>query len=172
MKPRRALVAALAVVVALVAIFAWLLGPAPEGAPPSRPLHLRKRATAPANPRPQPQPSTEVSTLADRLNAPNGTIQADLRIVSDVFDAYRSNFHENPVGTNAEITAALTGRNRLMLALIPPNHSAVSLRGELCDRWGHAFFFHQLSGTRMEIRSAGPDGKLWTDDDVMLTPGE
>ncbi len=170
MKPRRALAAALAVVVALVAIFTWLLWPAPEGAPPPRPLHLRKRTVA--SPQSRPPASTEVSTLADRLNAPNGTIQADLRIVADVIDAYRSNFHENPVGTNAEITATLTGRNRLLLALIPPNHPAVNLRGELCDRWSHPFFFHQLSGTRMEVRSAGPDGKLWSDDDVVLTPGE
>ena len=44
------------------------------------------------------------------------------------------------------------------------------MKGELCDRWGRPFFFHQLSGTKMEIRSAGPARQLWTDDDVVLTP--
>ena len=64
----------------------------------------------------------------------------------------------------------LMGRNRLGLALLPPDHPAVNPRGELCDRWGRPFFFHQLSGTRLELRSAGPDRQLWTGDDVVLTP--
>jgi hypothetical protein len=39
--------------------------------------------------------------------------------------------------------------------------------GELVDPWGTPYFFHQLSGTDMEIRSAGPDKTMWTDDDLM-----
>jgi len=74
------------------------------------------------------------------------------------------------VGENAEITAVLAGRNRLQLALIPPSHPAINRAGELCDRWGTPFFFHALSGTQMEIRSAGPDRRLWSADDVVLTP--
>lgn len=111
-------------------------------------------------------------TLADPLNAPDGDIHRDLRVLQDILIAWRTNFpHEgNPVGENNEITAALTGRNQLRLALIPANHPAINAQGELCDRWGTPFHFHQLSGTRMEIRSAGPDRKLWTVDDVMLAP--
>ena len=164
MNARRALVA---LAVALLALLAWRLWPrdespalAPGAADPARPAPL---PAAPAPPEPR-------STLADSLNAPDATIQADLRVVGGLVDAYRSNFHENPVGTNAEITAALMGRNRLDLALLPPDHPAVNPRGELCDRWGRPFFFHQLSGTRLELRSAGPDRQLWTGDDVVLTP--
>ena len=36
------------------------------------------------------------------------------------------------------------------------------------DPWGTPYFFHQLSSTEMEIRSAGPDKRLWTDDDVVV----
>ena len=60
---------------------------------------------------------------------------------------------------------------RLGFAFIPPGNPAINARGELCDRWGTPFFFHQLSGSQMEIRSAGPDRKLWTPDDEVLTPG-
>ena len=111
-------------------------------------------------------------TLADGLNASGGDIHRDLMILQDIFIAWRTNFpHDgNPVGENNEITAALTGGNSLQLALIPPNHPAINARGELCDRWGTPFVFHQLSGTRMEIRSAGPDRKLYTADDAVLTP--
>ena len=43
----------------------------------------------------------------------------------------------------------------------------INARGELIDNWGTPFFFHQVSGTEMEIRSAGPDMKMWTADDLV-----
>ena len=110
--------------------------------------------------------------IAAELNAHGSTIGRDLDIVSQLFDAWRSNFpHDgNPVGENAEITAALMGDNRLGFALIPKGHRAVNENGELCDRWGTPFRLHQLSGSRMEIQSAGPDRKFATEDDAKWTP--
>jgi hypothetical protein len=112
------------------------------------------------------------SPLADALNSPATDIRTDLRIVSDIIETFRSNFLQtgNPVGTNAEITAALAGKNPLRLSLIPPDHPAINQNGELCDRWGTPFFFHAESATKMEIRSAGPDQKMWNEDDVVLSP--
>jgi hypothetical protein len=113
----------------------------------------------------------ERSRLADNLNSPATDVHADLRIVNAIFVAYRGAVHqENPVGENVEITRALTGRNKLGFAFIPPGCPALNAKGELCDRWGSPYFFHQLSGERMEIRSAGPDRRLWTADDEILTP--
>lgn len=116
--------------------------------------------------------ATERSTLADDLNAPSSDIQRDLRLVSEIVGTFQSNFLQtgNPTGTNAEITAALTGKNLLQLALVPAEHPAINREGELVDRWGTPFFFHAESATRMEIRSAGPDRKMWTDDDVAFAP--
>ncbi len=110
--------------------------------------------------------------IATPLNAPTSTIARDLEVVQALFDAWRSNFPRdgNPIGENAEITAALMGANSLGLALIPKGHRAVNARGELCDRWGTPFRFHQLSGSQMEVRSAGPDGRFATDDDAVWTP--
>ena len=119
-----------------------------------------------------PALAAERSTLADTLNSPATDIRADLRLVSAIIDTFRSNFPQlgNPVGNNPEITAALTGKNKLQFAFIPPNHPAINRAGELCDRWGTPFYFHAESGTHMAIRSAGPDKKLHTEDDVVLTP--
>lgn len=119
-----------------------------------------------------PSAAAEHSPLAAALNSPRSDIRADLRVVSEIIDTFRSNFprNGNPVGNNADITAALTGKNKLRLALIPPDHSAINRDGELCDRWGTPFFFHAESANRMEIRSAGPDKKMWTDDDVTFVP--
>lgn len=110
--------------------------------------------------------------LAPDLNAPGKTIRDDLKALDGVFSVWQTNFLHtgNPVGTNPEITAALTGHNSLRTAFISPKNSAINRDGELCDRWGTPFFFHQLSGTKMEILSAGPDRKRGTDDDAVLTP--
>jgi hypothetical protein len=127
-------------------------------------------ATAAASPSPSAG-AEEPSHLADGLNSPTGDVHADLRIINGIFNAYRSALRNgNPVGENSEITAALTGKNRLGFAFIPKDCPAINSKGELCDRWGKPYFFHQISGERMEIRSAGPDMKLWTPDDEVLTP--
>jgi hypothetical protein len=111
------------------------------------------------------------SRLADGLNSPEGDVRSDLRVIDQIFVAYRSALRSgNPTGENAEITAALKGRNKLGFAFIPAENPAIDSKGELCDRWGTPYFFHQLSGEKMEIRSAGPDRKLWTADDEVLTP--
>ncbi|MBL9188201.1 MAG: hypothetical protein JNK23_12020 [Opitutaceae bacterium] len=112
------------------------------------------------------------SRIADALNAPGGDIRADLRILNEVFETWQTNFPAtgNPVGENAEITAALTGDNVHRFAFIPRGHRAVNARGELTDRWGTPFRFHQISGQQMEIRSAGPDRRFLTDDDAFWPP--
>ncbi len=106
------------------------------------------------------------------LNRPDSTIARDLATLALVFDSWRSNFPRegNPVGENADITAALAGDNPLGFVLIPRNHPAINSAGELCDRWGTPFRFHQVSGQVMEIRSAGPDRTFATGDDAEWTP--
>ncbi|MEY2879167.1 MAG: hypothetical protein RLZZ15_1547 [Verrucomicrobiota bacterium] len=117
-------------------------------------------------------PVTGPSPIAAALNAPGGTLRRDLEIIHELFGAFHTNFPRtgNPVGDNAEITAALVGANPVRYAFLDPQHPAINARGELCDRWGTPFRFHQLSGTQMEIRSAGPDQKFGTPDDAEFTP--
>ena len=157
----------------------------PEKEPVSSPMAPSPIALPPAavHSGPMPAPAGETSpvpsvpaedriALADPLDAPDGNIQSDLHVLNEIFQAWQTNFpHDgNPVGENNEIAAALLGNNRLQLALIPRNHRAINAQGELCDRWGTPFRFHQLSGTQMEIISAGPDRKFGTTDDAKLSP--
>lgn len=122
-----------------------------------------------------PPPATPrdagVSPLADKLNAPAGTIREDLEIVGEIFANYREAFHEVPVGTNAEITAALAGDNSRGHAPLAADSSAINENGELVDRWDTPFFFHQMSANSIEVRSAGPDRNLYTADDVVWADG-
>jgi hypothetical protein len=177
MGPKRIRIALLGSALVLgVLLLLLVLAPRTGWRPPGTPaVQAHGSAVAPglpsvANP-PPAAGSEDRSHLADGLNFPGGDVRSDLRLIDQIFAAYRSALRSgNPTGENAEITAALKGRNKLGFAFIPADNPAINSKGQLCDRWGTPYFFHQLSGEKMEIRSAGPDRKLWTADDEVLTP--
>lgn len=107
---------------------------------------------APAAP-PGPTPMEEV-------------VQSDINNLLTAFRDYSFALDGNPWGTNAEITKALSGGNAKGIRFPFPEGSTVNNNGELCDRWGAPYFFHQVSGKKMEVRSAGPDREMWTNDDI------
>ena len=113
-------------------------------------------------------PALEISRNIHREQHPEETMAH----IESVLGLYRFAFGGNPVGVeNFEITEQLLGKNPQNAVFIAPDSEA--LRGnELIDRWGTPYMFHALSGTEMEIRSAGPDRKLWTEDDVKSALGE
>ena len=81
---------------------------------------------------------------------------------------YGQMFGGDPVGNNPEITAELMGKNPKQINFLSSEDGMqVNQSGELVDAWGTPYFFHQLSGSDMEVRSAGPDRKMWTSDDVV-----
>jgi hypothetical protein len=79
---------------------------------------------------------------------------------------FAQRFRGNPTGTNAEIVKALTGENEANATYLPSKLRRLNDQGELLDAWGTPYFFHANSATEMEVRSAGPDRKLYTHDDV------
>ena len=109
-------------------------------------------AALPAAPPPVPVPET--------------TGLAELDGVLGMLRDYRTRMGENPVGSNAEIMRAVMGGNPVNANLGPPAGQTLNDAGELIDPWGSPFFFHQVSAKSMEIRSAGPDRKLWSTDDL------
>lgn len=118
---------------------------------------------------PQPKQAPETPFLLGSADAPPpmepATVLDKMRIA---INNYGSMFKGNPVGTNPEITAALNGDNPKQIKFINEDSGLrINGRGELVDYWGTPFFFHQISGTEMEIRSAGPDKKMWTADDLV-----
>jgi hypothetical protein len=77
----------------------------------------------------------------------------------------------HPIGNDSDLASALTGRNPMHLAILPPNHPALTPDGHLRDRWGTPYFIHPRGHLAFEIRSAGPDRKLFTADDLIENPG-
>ena len=91
-----------------------------------------------------------------------------LENMSRAIRQYGGMFGGNPVGTNPEITSQLTGANPKHINFIKAEAGMrINAKGELVDPWGTPYFFHQISGTEMEIHSAGPDKIMWTSDDLV-----
>jgi len=70
------------------------------------------------------------------------------------------------MGANEEFAAALMGRNANKVVFIAPPHACLNEPGQLVDRWQTPLFFHVRDATRFDIRSAGPDREMWTEDDL------
>lgn len=111
-----------------------------------------------------PVPSVPVAPTPESAALPPATILDNMRVT---IRSYGLMFGGNPVGTNPEITKQLGGDNPKQANFLKADGNRVNASGELVDAWGTPYFFHQLSGTEMEIRSAGPDRILWTLDDLV-----
>ena len=112
---------------------------------------------------------TDIAVIADRLHAADSEPVDDLQTVEEIIQFHTRLFISVPGGgENVDIMRNLTGDNERNVALINPDHPAINDRGELVDRWGTPFHFHQISSRELEIRSAGPDGSLYTEDDILM----
>ncbi len=119
-----------------------------------------------------PPPLVDPGALAG-LHDPGTGPHDDLRIVDGALRNYLESVRgadAPPLGFNEEIVRALAGANPLGVAFIPPQHPAIDGAGRLCDRWGTPYHFHPLAAAVFEIRSAGPDRRLFTGDDGVLGP--
>jgi hypothetical protein len=98
----------------------------------------------------------------------NETGLDDVQSVSMILEEYRRAFGAMPVGElNDEIVRRLQGENPKGLAVLPKTHPAINAQGELMDRWGTPYRFHPESAWDMTVRSAGPDRRMWTNDDIL-----
>ena len=124
--------------------------------PPAAPLPAGGNSLAAGEPAGTPENSGSI--------APAVVLQNVRRAVRQ----YGEMFKGNPVGTNPEITAALSGKNPKQINFIDNDAGMrVNESGEMIDPWGTPYFFHQISGEEMEIHSAGPDRIMWTPDDLV-----
>ena len=165
---------AIAGLFAVIAIALWVATdvPAPESAP------ARPQAGAPSDAAPGVAQSVAVAMPAPEippdLPAPRQRAVISPEALKEMDDVqfmlrdYRTRLGGNPEGTNAEIMKEVMGGNRAQAKFGPPDGQKLNDQGELIDRWGSAYFFHQLSMNVMELRSAGPDRTMWTTDDIVV----
>jgi hypothetical protein len=119
------------------------------------------------------EPSEEVSPLAAELNSLRFPPQHDVDTLHTLLRQYLrrlGNRQGLPLGNDSDLADALKGNNPMKYATLPKNHPAFAPNGRLCDRWGSPYFVHPLAEADFEIRSAGPDRKMFTSDDLVANP--
>lgn len=90
-------------------------------------------------------------------------------ILLEILQFYRQEFGAFPTGEdNPSIMNALKGKNPSGLPIFPAKHPRIAPDGSLLDAWGKPFFFHIISSQHIEVRSLGPDGVIFTDDDIVV----
>jgi hypothetical protein len=162
----------LAFLLAIIAVgIAWLM---------LRPLKPRDReqqpAAAPSVPlNPPALLAARVGTVDhplhswERLLAVDGTPSEDLAALAGITINYLQSvppLRRALLGFNEDLARALVDRDALGEAALPANHPAL-VAGKLVDRWGRPWQVHPLSVHIIQLRSAGPDGRLYTADDLV-----
>jgi len=111
----------------------------------------------------------DVAANAERLNDPDSTVNEDLQIVGELLRVYTRYIGSAPEGgLNEEIVACFRGKNPMKITFLGSDNAKLNEAGELLDRFGTPYYFHPVSADQIEVRSAGPDQKLWSNDDVLL----
>jgi hypothetical protein len=108
-------------------------------------------------------------TILRDYASPNLPPENDLTLMSRLMEnslLLLKSAANRPLSANEDWAALFRGQNAVHEQLLPAQHVALNAQGQLVDRWGAPLFFHALGGGRYEIRSAGPDSKLWTTDDI------
>ncbi len=178
MKTRWKSRAVLLLIVGLIALQAWKHS-RPEPAPPTpAPAIVQKEVIPPGivvtESNPVVPPPSSHSTPGDRLlgdyGNPAQSAKDDLILMARAI----SNFliidkqaNERPLSANEEWSAALRGKRPGTEPWFSEASPALDSQQRLIDRWQTPLHFHALGNKQWEIRSAGPDRKLWTADDLV-----
>lgn len=119
-------------------------------------------------------PRSAGSPLAAELNATGGDAAHDVETLEALLRQYLRHLHHRqgrPIGNDSDLAYVLTGHNPMKLVVLPPDNRALGKDGRLRDRWGTPYFIHPRGNGAFEIRSAGPDRKLFTADDIVANSG-
>ncbi len=178
--------------VVLASLSAYYLSPIrPAGDEPKTAVALESRSVTPfpdpaaktpsiATPAPSAEPSPAPnlrrpggSPLAAQLNLPSNPPQRDVDVLHSLLREYLHRLHHRqglPIGDDIDLGRALSGYNPMKLVVLPRSNPSLSADGHLRDRWGTPYFIHAQGGNAFEIRSAGPDRKMFTSDDLIAQP--
>lgn len=140
--------------------------------PPAASAPIPAPAFAPGPPPgllpPRPATAEQPALARDRLLAADGSPEEDLLALADLIDGYlHSGLGDTrrSLGFNEDLVAALTDRTALGDAALPSDHPALRA-GRLLDRWGTPWQIHPRAADAIDVRSAGPDRRLYTPDDL------
>lgn len=161
------------IVVAVATCFWWLVRPKPAAAIPEPVATAAAPSSGHKSITPSLRPNAAGQALAEQLNLPDGDPAQDVITLHRILQQYQRALHNRqgpPIGDDIDLARALKGRNPMKRAFIPATHPALSNDGHILDRWGTPYHLHPRGNGAFEVRSAGPDRKLYTEDDLVANP--
>jgi len=172
-RDRTVFVSAVVGVAAILALGFWLARPRPAQPRPARAPTSSVALTAPPALLPSRVGTPEHPLQSwERLLAADGSPREDLAALADLTTNYLQavpSSRRPALGFNEELAHALTERENLGESALPKTHPAL-VGGRLVDRWGTPWLLHPLSADVLQLRSAGPDRRLYTADDLVAPP--
>ncbi len=107
--------------------------------------------------------TSDVTDEADSASAEVFRVHALLvNFLTAIKEPYRP-----PLGDNIDVVRALSGGNRYGDVYLATNDPSINDRGEWVDWWGTPYHFHARAADVIDVRSAGPDRIIFTEDDVV-----
>ena len=129
----------------------------------------------PEEPLPVVVPEEEISrrpagdAILDGYGSEASSAAGDLQKLGAVVENLLLHFKtldSRKAGTNEQFAELLRGGNPEKLAFVSATSPIFGDKGLIVDRWGVPLFFHPVAERHIEIRSAGPDGEMFTADDL------
>lgn len=170
---RRSRLAAGLLLIGVLAVATWWLGRRSSTAPraaaptPAASVHPAGAPERPASP-----PASAADSAGARLLAADGSPREDLAALLDLVDTLLQTvpvMQRPPLGFDTDLARALADPDLMGEAALPPTHPALRA-GRLVDRWGSPWLVHPWSSDVIQLRSAGPDRRLFTADDLVAPP--
>jgi hypothetical protein len=119
---------------------------------------------------PQADPLVGLPASAlDALLKPELTPQQQTEIIGHLLLDYWSTHRSLPNGTWEEICAQLSGQNKAQLTHVPVGHPALGKSAFQASKENPGIRYHVISssGAAFQLIYDGPDGKPYTDDDLI-----
>ncbi|MGJ8724078.1 MAG: hypothetical protein ACSHYB_05935 [Roseibacillus sp.] len=138
--------------------------------PPPNDLQAEENSSLPEE---VEETNPQISGFLRNYGSPDLPPENDLLLLGDLLDLFRTTLKQAdslPTSGNREIVKALQGSNAHREVFLPSGFTFLDKQGRLLDRWQTPLYFHFVSARSPEIRSAGPDLLLWTEDDLSKLP--
>jgi len=160
------LATAIAIILLLIVAFFILRGSVENDQIPEAKERSLPRVVTPIPPRPAVLGDTMLADYASEESSGKEDLEMMARFLDSVFLLVKSR-DSSEYSTNEDLVLFLKGGNSHQSPFLNGDSSALNHEGQLIDRWGIPIIVHPVSQKLLELRSAGPDQKAYTDDDFI-----
>ena len=135
-------------------------------------------STPPAEVKPPAKISSE-QQMGDQILADYASPESDGQEDVKLFYHYLTNIFmliksrdSKQYAINEDLASFLLGKNNYKTPCVSADSHIFNEKGLIVDRWQTPIHIHTISNDRFEIRSAGPDRKIFSEDDFIWPPPE